>query len=215
MELFTAVLMFTVLVLALVAVVLAAKAKLVNSEEVTILINNDASKSIKIPAGQTLLNALASKEIFIPSACGGGGTCGVCKVHIHEGGGEILPTEKTHISRGEERHGCRLSCQVKVKADMKIELEEEIFGVSKWECTVRSNHNVATFIKEFVLSLPEGENVPFRAGGYIQIECPPHRIEYKDMIIEDEYKGAWDHFKMWQFVSDVKQKAFSHSSTAL
>ncbi|MEC7987691.1 MAG: NADH:ubiquinone reductase (Na(+)-transporting) subunit F [Myxococcota bacterium] len=205
MELFTAVLMFTVVVLALVAVVLAAKAKLVSSEEVTILINDDASKAIKIPAGQTLLNALASQKIFVPSACGGGGTCGVCKVHIHEGGGEILPTEKTHISRGEERHGCRLSCQVKVKMDMKIELEPEIFSVAKWECSVRSNHNVATFIKEFVLSLPEGENVPFRAGGYIQIECPPHRIEYKDMIIEDEYRGAWDHFQMWQFVSDVKE----------
>ena len=200
-----AVAMFAGIVLALVVVVLTAKAKLVNSEEVTILINDDESKAIKIPAGQTLLNALSSKGIFVPSACGGGGTCGVCKVHVHEGGGEILPTEKTHISRGEERHGCRLSCQVKVKADMKIELEEEIFGVSKWNCTVKSNGNVATFIKEFVIQLPEGEVVPFRAGGYIQIESPPHVAKYADIDIEDEYRGDWDTFQMWQFVSDVKE----------
>ena len=200
-----AVAMFAGIVLALVVVVLAAKAKLVNSEDVSILINEDESKAITVPAGQTLLNALSSQGIFVPSACGGGGTCGVCKVHVHEGGGEILPTEKTHISKGEERHGCRLSCQVKVKSDMKIELEEEIFGVSKWQCTTKSNHNVATFIKEFVIKLPEGESVPFRAGGYIQIECPPHVVHYKDIDVEEEYRADWDRFEMWQFTSDVKE----------
>ena len=198
-----AVAMFAGIVLALVVVVLAAKAKLVNSEDVTITIN-DGKKTITIPAGQTLLNALSSEKIFIPSACGGGGTCGVCKVHVHEGGGEILPTEKTHNSKGEERHGCRLSCQVKVKSDMKIEVEEEIFGVSKWTCSVKSNENVATFIKEFVLQLPEGEVVPFRAGGYIQIECPPHVAKFSEMEVEEEYRSDWDRFEMWQFTSDVK-----------
>ncbi len=199
------VLMFTVVVLALVGIVLSARSKLVSSEEVTILINDDESLALKTPAGSTLLNTLSANKIFIPSACGGKGTCGVCIVHVHEGGGSMLPTEGSHISKGEARAGCRLSCQVKVKSDMKIEVEPEIFSIKKWSCTVKSNHNVATFIKEFVLSLPEGEVVPFRAGGYIQIECPPHVIHYKDFIVEDEYRGDWDRFDMWQFTSDVKE----------
>ena len=195
--------MFTVVVLALVAVVLGAKAKLVSTEDVNILINDDQDKAIRTAAGSTLLGTLAANKIFIPSACGGKGTCGVCKVHVHEGGGSMLPTEEGHISKGEARHGCRLACQVKVKQDMKIEVEPEVFSIKKWTCTVKSNHNVATFIKEFVLQLPEGESVPFRAGGYIQIECPPHVQKYKDMIIEDEYRGDWDKFGMWDFVSNV------------
>ncbi len=199
------VLMFTLIILALVVILLGAKAKLVSSGDVKIIINEDESKPIVVPAGGTLLNALAAQKIFIPSACGGGGTCGVCKVHVHDGGGSILPTELTHISRGEAREGCRLSCQVKVKQDMQIEVEPEIFSVQKWECKVRSNHNVATFIKEFIIELPEGESVPFRAGGYVQIECPPHVAKYKDFIVEDEYRGDWDRFDMWQFISDVKE----------
>lgn len=196
--------MFTVVVLALVAVVLSAKAKLVSTEDVNILINDDQDKAIRTAAGSTLLNTLAANKIFIPSACGGKGTCGVCKVHVHDGGGSMLPTEEGHISKGEARHGCRLACQVKVKSDMKIEVEPEVFSIKKWNCTVKSNHNVATFIKEFVLQLPEGESVPFKAGGYIQIECPPHVQKYADMIIEDEYRSDWDKFGMWDFVSDVK-----------
>ena len=168
------VLMFTVIVLSLVAMLMAAKAKLVATEDVRIIINDDDENALVVPAGATLLNTLADKKIFIPSACGGGGTCGVCKVHVHDGGGGILPTEKTHISRGEAREGCRLSCQVKVKGDMRIELEPEVMDVRKWQCTVRSNDNVATFIKELVLTLPEGESVPFRAGGYIQVDGPSH-----------------------------------------
>ncbi|MGC6509016.1 MAG: NADH:ubiquinone reductase (Na(+)-transporting) subunit F [Myxococcota bacterium] len=195
--------MFTVVVLALVAVVLSAKAKLVSTEDVNILINDDQDKAIRTAAGSTLLNTLAANKIFIPSACGGKGTCGVCKVHVHDGGGSMLPTEEGHITKGEARHGCRLACQVKVKSDMKIEVEPEVFSIKKWNCSVKSNHNVATFIKEFVLQLPEGESVPFKAGGYIQIECPPHVQKYADMIIEDEYRGDWDKFGMWDFVSDV------------
>jgi Na+-transporting NADH:ubiquinone oxidoreductase subunit F len=184
---------------------MVARSKLVNSEAVTISIN-EGTKDLQAKAGGNLLNVLSENKIFIPSACGGKGSCGVCKVHIHDGGGSMLPTEESHISRGEAREGCRLACQVKVKSDMSIEIEPEVFGVRKWECTVRSNHNVATFIKEFVIDLPAGENVPFRAGGYIQIDCPPHVQQYSDFIIEDEYRGDWDRFNMWQFTSNVKEE---------
>ncbi len=197
---------FIVIILSLVAVLTAAKAKLVASGEVTILINDDPDKALKVNSGTTLLNTLSANKIFIPSACGGKGSCGVCTVHVHEGGGALLPTEESHISRGQAREGCRLACQVKVKSDMSIELEPEIFSVRKWTCTVRSNHNVATFIKEFVLNLPEGEEVPFRAGGYIQIECPPHVADYKDFIIEDEYRADWDKFNMWRYKSVVTEE---------
>lgn len=199
------VVMFTVIILGLVVVLMVAKARLVPAADVKIVINDDHDNPIVAQAGSNLLNVLAEKKIFIPSACGGMGSCGVCKVHVHEGGGAMLPTEKGFISRGEAREGCRLSCQVKVKTDMKIEVEPEIFSVRKWECTTKSNHNVATFIKELVLKLPEGEEVPFRAGGYIQIECPPHVIAYKDFDIEEEYRGDWDKFNMWQFVSRVDE----------
>jgi Na+-transporting NADH:ubiquinone oxidoreductase subunit F len=200
------VLMFTLIILLLVVVLLVAKSKLVSSGDVKIIINEDESKPIIVPAGDTLLNALSAQKIFIPSACGGGGTCGVCKVHVHSGGGSLLPTEEGHISRGEAREGCRLSCQVKVKQDMHIEVEPEIFSVQKWDCKTRSNHNVATFIKELIIELPEGESVPFRAGGYIQIERPGGMsINYKDFIVEDEYRGDWDRFDMWQFVSAEKE----------
>ncbi len=196
---------FLIVIFALVAILLIARSKLVNSADVKIIVNDDEKNPLVVPAGSTLLNTLATQKIFIPSACGGGGTCGVCKVHVHDGGGAMLPTERPHISRGEEREGCRLSCQVKVKNDMRIEVEPEIFSVRKWICKVRSNHNVATFIKELVLELPEGESVPFRAGGYIQIECPPHVAKYKDYEIEPEYRGDWDKFNMWALVSDVKE----------
>ena len=196
---------FLVMVLALVGVLVFAKSKLVNSADVVITINDDPDKALKVPAGSTLLNTLAAQKIFIPSACGGMGSCGVCKVHIHEGGGAMLPTEEGWITRGEAREGCRLSCQVKVKGDMKIEVEPEVFSVKKWDCTVRSNDNVATFIKELILDLPEGEEVPFRAGGYIQIECPPHTVHYKDFVIDEEYRGDWDTFNMWQFTSVVEE----------
>lgn len=208
------VLMFTVMVVALVSVLLGAKAKLVNSEEVTILINEDPSKALKIPAGDTLLNVLSANKLFIPSACGGKGSCGVCKVHVHAGGGTLLSTEEGHVSRGEAREGCRLACQVKVKSDMEIELEPEVFSIRKWSCKTRSNHNVATFIKELVLELPPGEEVPFRAGGYIQIECPPHVAEYKNFDIDEEYRGDWDTFNMWRYVSKVDEEVIRAYSMA-
>ncbi len=201
----TALGVFILTIVGLVVVLMVARKKLVPSGNVKIFINDDDSNTIETQAGSTLLNTLSAQGIFIPSACGGKGTCGVCKVHVHDGGGAMLPTEESHISRGEAREGCRLSCQVKVKQDMKIELEAEIFSVRKWTCKVRSNHNVATFIKELVLELPEGEEVPFRAGGYIQIECPPHVAKYQDFDVEDEYRGDWDKFGMWHFVSDVKE----------
>jgi Na+-transporting NADH:ubiquinone oxidoreductase subunit F len=198
--------MFVAVILMLVFVLLYAKNRLVSTADVTIVINDDPTKALKVPAGSTLLSTLAANKIFIPSACGGMGSCGVCKVHVHDGGGSVLPTEEGWLSRGEIREGCRLSCQVKVKQDMKIEVEPEIFSVRKWKCKVRSNHNVATFIKELILELPPGEEVPFRAGGYIQIESPPHTVHYKDFVIEDEYRGDWDKFDMWRFVSKVDEE---------
>jgi Na+-transporting NADH:ubiquinone oxidoreductase subunit F len=194
---------FTVLIVLLVGVLVFAKAKLVASGEVKIMINGDPANTITTSAGGTLLNTLSDQKIFIPSACGGKGSCGVCTVNVIEGGGAMLPTETSHISRGEAREGCRLSCQVKVKQDMTIEIPAEVFSVRKWECTVRSNHNVATFIKELILELPTGESVPFRAGGYIQIEAPPHVVNYKDYDIEEEYRGDWDQFDQWRYVSEV------------
>lgn len=196
---------FLIIVIALVVVLMAARSKLVSTGEVNIIINGDTDNPLKAKAGGSLLGTLAAQKIFIPSACGGKGTCGVCKVHVHSGGGAMLPTEAGFVSRGEAREGCRLSCQVKVKEDMEIEVEPEIFSVRKWECTVRSNHNVATFIKELILELPEGESVPFRAGGYIQIECPPHTVHYKDFIVEDEYREDWDKYDMWRFTSVVDE----------
>jgi Na+-transporting NADH:ubiquinone oxidoreductase subunit F len=200
-----AVLMFTGIILALVAVLLGARRKLVASGDVSIVINEDPSQALKTPSGNTLLGALSAGGIFIPSACGGKGACGVCEVVVKEGGGEILPTETGFITPGEARHGWRLACQVKVKRDMRIELPAEVFAVAKWDCRVLSNRNVATFIKELVLALPEGEDVPFRAGGYVQIECPPHRVNFRDMAIEPPFSEDWDKFDLWRFGSVVDQ----------
>jgi Na+-transporting NADH:ubiquinone oxidoreductase subunit F len=196
---------FTVVILALVVILMVARSQLVSSGEVTITINDDPDKALKTQAGGTLLGTLADNKLFIPSACGGQGTCGVCRVKVVEGGGSLLPTEAGHISRKEARAGERLSCQVKVKEDMKIEVPAEVFDIKKWTCKVRSNHNVATFIKELVLELPEGESVPFRAGGYIQIECPPHVVEYKNFEVEEEYREDWDKFDQWRYVSKVDE----------
>ncbi len=199
------VLMFILVIVLLVLVLTVARSRLVNTADVKIVINDDPDKAITTPAGGTLMNTLAANRIFIPSACGGKGTCGTCKVKVLEGGGSILPTEATLIPRKELKEGVRLGCQVKVKGDLHIEVEPEIFSVKKWRCKVRSNRNVATFIKEFLIELPEGESVPFRAGGYIQIECPPHVVHYKDFDIDPEYRGDWDRFDMWQYVSKVDE----------
>ncbi|HIC45888.1 MAG TPA: NADH:ubiquinone reductase (Na(+)-transporting) subunit F [Methylophaga aminisulfidivorans] len=212
MEIVLGIVLFTLIIMALVFLILGARSRLVSTGDIEIVINEE--KTIKTKAGSKLLGALADADLFVSSACGGGGTCGQCKVKIFEGGGSILPTEESHITKREAAEGDRLSCQVAVKQNMKIEVPEEVFGVKKWDCTVRSNHNVATFIKELVLELPVGENVNFRAGGFIQIECPPHTVEYKSFDVEDEYRGDWDRFDMWRYKSVVKEDVIRAYSMA-
>ncbi|WP_285259665.1 NADH:ubiquinone reductase (Na(+)-transporting) subunit F [Halopseudomonas bauzanensis] len=211
-EIFLAIGMFTAIVLALVVMILIARSKLVSSGDVSIEINGE--RTITVPAGDKLLGTLASNGIFLSSACGGGGTCAQCKCVVESGGGEMLPTEESHFTRREAREGWRLSCQTPVKQDMKIEIPEEIFGVKKWECVVESNPNVATFIKELTLRLPEGENVNFRAGGYVQLECPPHTVNYKDFDIQPEFQGDWDKFDLWRYVSKVDETVIRAYSMA-
>lgn len=213
-EIYLGVVMFTAIVLSLVLIILFARSRLVATGDVNILINNDPENSIVVSAGGKLLNTLAGREIFLPSACGGGGTCAQCKCILTEGGGDILPTETVHINKREAALGTRLSCQVAVKSDLKIEIPPEVFSVKKWECTVASNPNVATFIKELTLKLPEGENVDFRAGGYIQIECPPHDLKYSNFKIEEEYHEDWNKFDIWRYKSHVKETVIRAYSMA-
>ncbi|HAK56462.1 MAG: NADH:ubiquinone reductase (Na(+)-transporting) subunit F [Vicinamibacterales bacterium] len=197
--------MFTFIIVSLVGVLMFARRELVSTGEVTIVINDDPAKALQTAAGGTLAGTLAANKIFVPSACGGKGSCGVCTVKVTDGGGAMLPTERGFITRGEAREGLRLACQVKVKQDMKIEVPAEIFDVRRWTCKVRSNDNVATFIKELVLELPAGEAVPFRAGGYIQIERPPGTVNYQDFEIGDEYRPDWDKFNLWRYTSTVEE----------
>lgn len=192
-----AVAVFTLVILALVTVLAVARKQLVPEGNVRILINEDPDRSPTVPPGQTLLAALAAERIFIPSACGGGGTCGMCKCQVLDGGGDVLPTETGQLSLRERKDNFRLACQVKVKQDMKIKIPEEIFGVKKFEATVISNKNVATFIKEFVVQLPEGVNLDFESGGYIQIDVPKYSCTFRDFDIEEKFRGDWDHFKLW------------------
>src|SRR5690606_33502758 len=205
----TTIIVFLVVVLLLVGLLLFAKSKLSPSGPVKIVINNE--KTLEVESGDTVLTTLSNNGIYLPSACGGGGTCAMCKCQVHEGGGSILPTEEPYFSRKEITEDWRLGCQVKVKQDMKIEIPEEIFGIKKWECEVVSNYNVASFIKEFVVKLPEGEHLDFEAGGYIQIDVPPTEILFKDMDITShpdlgrdpmDFKGEWDKFGLW----DLKMK---------
>ena len=204
--------MFTVIVLVLVAIILFARSALVSTGDVNIEINGE--KTITVPAGGKLLQTLSEADLFLPSACGGGGTCAQCKCIISEGGGSMLPTEEGHFTRRDADEGWRLSCQVGVKHDMKIKVPEEVFGVKQWECTVESNPNVATFIKELTLRLPEGESVDFRAGGYVQLECPPHHVKYADFDIEEEYRGDWEHFGFFKLESIVKEDVIRAYSMA-
>ena len=212
LEILLGIIIFTAFVIALVFVIIGAKSKLVAEGDVEILINDE--KKIHVPVGSKLLTALADNGLFVSSACGGGGTCGQCKVKIHSGGGEILPTELSHITKREAAHGERLSCQVSVKHNMSIEVEDDEFGVKKWECTVKSNNNVATFIKELVLELPAGEEINYRAGGYIQIECPAHVSKYSDFNIEERFHEDWNKFNLWRYVSEVKEPALRAYSMA-
>jgi Na+-transporting NADH:ubiquinone oxidoreductase subunit F len=189
----------------LVAVILVARSWLIPPGEVTLNINDDPDKSLSVNPGDKLLGVLGNHEIFIPSACGGGGTCAQCRVKIKSGGGDILPTETAHINKREAKEGYRLSCQVNVKQDMSLELPAEIFSISKWECQVISNESRATFIKELVLALPEGADLDFRAGGYIQIDAPPHVAEYKTMEIDEEFREDWNKYDLWQYCSEVDE----------
>jgi Na+-transporting NADH:ubiquinone oxidoreductase subunit F len=212
LEITLGVTLFTAIVLALVGIILLARARLVASGEVVIRLNGE--RDIHTPVGMKLNSALAVADIFVPSACGGGGTCGQCRVKVHAGGGDILPTERALISRREAAAGDRLSCQVVVKRDMQVEVPPEVFGVKKLQCRVRSNRNVSTFIKELVLELPEGEDLEFRAGGYIQMECPPHTVRYKDFDIPEQYRADWDRHKLWRFVSEVREPVMRAYSMA-
>lgn len=208
------VVMFTVIVMLLVVMIIAARARLVSSGDVKIEINGDPSKAITVPAGGKLLTTLADAGIFLSSACGGGGTCAQCKCKVLDGGGSMLPTEAGHFTMGEAKEHWRLSCQVAVKQDMKIEVEPEFFGVKQWECEVISNHNVATFIKELVLKIPDGESVDFRAGGYVQLEVPAHEVHYKNFEIEERFRDDWEKFGLFNYVSKTDKTTIRAYSMA-
>ena len=206
---------FSGVILILVLMLNFAESKLLPQGNVSININGDDDKSLQVRPGSTLLSALATENIFLPSACGGGGTCAMCKCQVNEGGGEILSTEKGHISRTEAKENWRLACQVKIKEDMKVHVPDEIFNIQKWDCTVRSNNNVATFIKELVLELPKGENLNFTAGGYIQIDIPEyHQLGFKNFNVEKEYHEDWDKFKIWDVVANNEEDCFRAYSMA-
>ncbi|WII95625.1 NADH:ubiquinone reductase (Na(+)-transporting) subunit F [Moraxella haemolytica] len=208
------VIMFTAIIMGLAVVILIARSRLVSTGNVNININENPDNNISVEAGGKLLQTLANQGIFLSSACGGGGTCGQCRCKVISGGGDILPTEEGHFTQGEIRDGMRLACQVAVKQDMAIEIDPEFFDVKKWECEVISNDNVATFIKELTLKIPEGEVVPFRAGGYVQLEAPPHTVHYKDFDIDPEYHEDWDKFNLWQYTSKVDEPVIRAYSMA-
>lgn len=208
--------LFTAIILLLVFVILAARSRLVSSGSVTVTVNGD--RKLSMPVGIKLMVGLADNGIFVPSACGGGGTCGQCRVRVIEGGGALLPTEASLISKREARDQVRLSCQVAVKSDMQVRVPDEIFGIRKITCTVVSNRNVASFIKELVLRLADGESLDYRAGGYIQIECPPHVLKFTDFDIDERFRSEWDRHDLWRYESRVTKpvsRAYSMASFPL
>lgn len=205
--------LFTGIVLTLVFIILVARSKLVATGNVTVTVNGELQ--LPIPVGSKLMQGLADADLFVPSACGGGGTCGQCRVRVLSGGGAILPTETSVINKRDAADHYRLSCQVSVKQDMQVQVPEEVFGVKRYNCTVVSNNNVSSFIKELVVALPEGEELEFRAGGYIQIECPPHDLKYSDFDIDERFRDEWDRYKLWRYESHVKSpemRAYSMAS---
>ena len=214
---------FLATMLLMAGLLLFAKSKLVSEGDVTLILNGDTENPVVTQQGSTLLTTLSEQNIFLPSACGGGGTCAMCLCQVTEGGGDTLPTELNHLTRKEAQDKWRLACQVKVKNDMVVEIPEEIFGIKKWECEVTSNYNVATFIKEFEVKLPEGENLDFEAGGYIQVDVPPTTVEYKDMDITahpkyhdtpDKFQKDWDQFKLWPLKMVNNEEIFRAYSMA-
>ena len=219
----TSILSFTITILLLIGLLLVAHANLVQQGNVKIIINGKKEEAIVVPAGSSLLSALGNQKIFLPSACGGGGTCAMCRCKVLDGGGDILPTEQGHLSRSEQKNHMRLACQVKVKNDLNIEIPEEIFGIKKWKCEVVSNYNVSTFIKEFVVKLPENEHLEFESGGYIQIDVPPTYVDFKNIDITPHpdlkhdskiYQSDWDKFKMWDLKMTNKEPLFRAYSMA-
>lgn len=205
-----AALVFTSVIVALVAILIFARKQLVAQGDVSVFINGDDTKTVQVAPGQSLLSALASQKIFVPSACGGGGSCAQCKCKVLDGGGDVLPTEVAQLTVRERKDNVRLACQVKVKQDLKLHLPEEIFGVQKFECTVVSNDNVATFIKEFKVQLPEGMSMDFEPGGYIQIDVPRYELEYATLRdnIAPEYQADWDQFKIWDGKAYCREDGF-------
>ncbi len=201
-----AIVVFSAIILALSFMLIYARNKLVPQGAVKVLINGDAKNTMEVSPGSSLLSALADQNVFLPSACGGGGTCAMCECHVDVGGGDVLPTELNHLTRKEVAEHKRLACQVKVREDMEIRIPEEIFGIKKWECEVVSNYNVASFIKEFVVKLPEGETLDFQSGGYVQIDVPKLEVDFSDFDIkplpqdpagDDKFKSEWDKYKLW------------------
>jgi Na+-transporting NADH:ubiquinone oxidoreductase subunit F len=211
----TGIVALTGVIVLLVLVLMFCEMKLVPKGKVKLLINDDAEKSPEVPIGSNLLLALSNQKVFLPSACGGKGSCAMCKCQVFEGGGDILPSELTHISRSEAKEHWRLSCQVKVRGPMKVHVPEEIFGIRKWTCTVRSNHNVATFIKELVVDLPKGEIIDFKSGGYIQIDVPPYQnLKFSQFDVEERFRGDWDKFKLWDLAANNPEECFRAYSMA-
>jgi Na+-transporting NADH:ubiquinone oxidoreductase subunit F len=218
-----AIVAFSVLLLIMAFGLIFAQKKLVSQEDVRIIVNGDESKPLLVKPGTSLLSALSDQKVFLPSACGGGGTCALCECHIDEGGGDVLPTELNHLTRKEVAEHKRLACQVKVRSNMRIRIPEEIFGIKKWECTVVSNYNVASFIKEFVVKLPEGETLDFESGGYIQIDVPKTTVNFKDMDIrplpndpegDNKYRSEWDTYKLWSLKMVNEEEQFRAYSMA-
>ena len=223
MTILFAVIVFCSVILALSFMLIAARKRLVPQGDVKIIVNGDTEHPMLVQPGSSLLSALSDKNIFLPSACGGGGTCAMCECHIDEGGGDVLPTELNHLTRREVAEKKRLACQVKVREDMTIRIPEEIFGIKKWECEVVSNYNVATFIKEFVVRLPEGEILDFESGGYVQIDVPKIEVNFKDFDIKahprmgkkpDEFQPDWDKFNMWSLSMKNDEEQFRAYSMA-
>lgn len=207
-------LVFVGMIVVLVLILIAAESKLVYKGDVKITINKKEDKSITVPAGKTLLNTLSDQKIFLPSACGGGGTCAMCKCQILEGGGEILPTETSHFSYREQKENWRLACQVKVKNDMSIQIPDEIFNIQKYTCTVASNKNVATFIKELVMDLDENQRLDFRSGGYIQIDIPEYELSFKDFDIDERFREDWEKYNLFDLQVKNPEPVFRAYSMA-
>ncbi|MGC9373637.1 MAG: NADH:ubiquinone reductase (Na(+)-transporting) subunit F [Bacteroidales bacterium] len=203
---------FLTIILALVLILLLARKKLTPQGKVKLTINDE--KEIEVDPGNTILATLSNNGIYLPSACGGGGTCGMCKCQVLEGGGSILPTETGFFSRKEQQNYWRLGCQVKIRNDMKIKVPEEVMGIKKWECEVVSNRNVATFIKEFVVKLPEGENLDFKPGGYVQIDVPKIEVDFKDIEVDERFREDWDQFNMWNLKMKNPEETFRAYSMA-